>query len=99
MDPEWSDIGHVISSGFSNSVKTYSFHDNFPDDYNYYRLKQIDVDGRSTYSNIILVKYKLDNKSQVTYYNLLGEEVQILIPNNVYIESVNGEFIRIFISP
>ena len=55
----WEKIGFVKGSGNSNSLKQYSFTDvaNRAGKY-YYKLKQIDVDGNSTYSNIIEVNIK-----------------------------------------
>ena len=53
----WQKIGFVNGSGNSNSVKTYSFTDkNVPASGNYlYRLKQIDKNGISKYSQEISV--------------------------------------------
>lgn len=56
----WTSIGFVKGSGNSNSEKSYSFTDN---DLSFakilYRLKQIDVDGSSTYSKSIEIS--IDN--------------------------------------
>ncbi len=52
----WSSIGFVIAAtadGNSTSVQNYSFTDSKPvNGVNYYRLKQIDVDGKFNYSSI-----------------------------------------------
>lgn len=40
----------------SNTVKQYSFIDNNPSYTNYYRLKQVDIDGKFTRSNTLFVK-------------------------------------------
>ncbi|RYE14988.1 MAG: T9SS type A sorting domain-containing protein, partial [Sphingobacteriales bacterium] len=52
-------IGMVQGYGNSNSVRTYNFEDvqagSIPG-YLHYRLKQIDYDGRFTFSNIVLLK-------------------------------------------
>jgi len=57
----FSKIGNVISkstNGNSNTNLNYSFQDNKPSiGNNYYRLKQIDVDGNYKYSNIAMVKF------------------------------------------
>ena len=54
----WQKIGFVPGSGNSNSTKNYSFTDeNIPDvKVLYYRLKQIDNDGKFKYSNIAELK-------------------------------------------
>jgi Secretion system C-terminal sorting domain len=50
----WTDIGNIASQGNSNSRKVYSHLDLQPvSGYNYYRLRQIDIDGGTTYSQIV----------------------------------------------
>ncbi|MEO7983617.1 MAG: hypothetical protein ABI688_06020 [Bacteroidota bacterium] len=51
-------IGTVASSGSSNTTKDYSFPDNSPATVNYYRIKQIDKDGKVNYSKTLSVKFK-----------------------------------------
>ncbi len=59
MWAEWSAIGFVKGSGNSNSPKQYSFIDYKPGNGNVdYKLKQIDNDGRISYSNTIQLKIK-----------------------------------------
>ncbi len=60
-EEEWTKIGFVTGNGNSNSIKSYSFVDDFSvipsihsDKYSY-KLKQIDNEGQFTYSNIIEV--------------------------------------------
>jgi hypothetical protein len=63
----WQKIAFVNGSGNSNSPKDYSYTDNYS--YNgicYYRLKQIDTDGKYTYSKIIEIK----GASNVADFNL-----------------------------
>jgi hypothetical protein len=116
---EWAKIGFVAGHGNSNSLKEYSFIDEPKLDNNYlYRLKQIDTDGKFTYSNEISVetyrgkslpteyalydnypnpfnpttniRYQLpaDGKVKLTVYDILGNEVAILINN----EQVKGKY-------
>jgi hypothetical protein len=50
-------IGSVLAAGNSTIQKQYSFIDEAPKkDFNYYRLKQIDKDGKVSYSNIVPVE-------------------------------------------
>ena len=51
----FNSIATVRSAGNSNSVRNYNYRDNTEGTgkYVYYRLKQIDLDGKSTLSNII----------------------------------------------
>ncbi len=54
----WNKIGFVIGNGTSTEVHNYSFADQTPFvGKSYYRLKQIDFDGTSEYSNTIEVTY------------------------------------------
>ncbi len=51
---QWHDIGFVVGHGNSNSPKVYSFIDESVSPGNYfYRLKQVDNDGKFTYSKQI----------------------------------------------
>jgi hypothetical protein len=60
---QWNKIGFVEGNGNSNSPKDYSFNDNprFGSKY-YYRLKQIDSDGKIEYSNVINIDIKMPNE-------------------------------------
>jgi hypothetical protein len=53
----WTPLGFVNGKNNSSSVTNYAYIDkNVSAGTYYYRLKQIDVDGRITFSNVILVK-------------------------------------------
>jgi trimeric autotransporter adhesin len=49
-------IGIVPAAGNSSSVRNYSFTDKQVNEFNYYRLKMIDIDRRSVFSRTILLK-------------------------------------------
>ena len=49
-------IGKVAAAGTSSSVNNYNYTDRQVNEYNYYRLKLVDMDGRFTYSSIIFIK-------------------------------------------
>jgi hypothetical protein len=51
----WTSIGTVKGNGNSVITHNYSFTDNTPLSISYYRLKQIDFDGRFEYSNVVSV--------------------------------------------
>ena len=59
----WNKIGFIEGNGNSNSPKDYTFCDN-PKSGNkyYYRLKQIDSDGQTEYSNVICVEIKIPDQ-------------------------------------
>ena len=59
---EW--IGTVPGAVNSNSLQTYTFNDVrfFKRGKNYYRLKQVDLDGNGTFSDVVLVNVGADEK-------------------------------------
>ncbi|MEO6722489.1 MAG: T9SS type A sorting domain-containing protein [Ferruginibacter sp.] len=49
-------VSSIKSAGNSNTIKNYSYQDNIGGsngNYVYYRLKQIDIDGRATFSSVV----------------------------------------------
>ena len=63
----WQVIGFVAGEGSTNILTTYSFQDRNPVlGINYYRLKQIDFDGKFDLSNVRSVNFKGD--SQVSLF-------------------------------
>jgi Secretion system C-terminal sorting domain len=60
----------IKSTGFSSLVKNYSYQDNSPNNgtYVYYRLKQVDINGKYTFSSIIKLALGL-NTSVAVYPN------------------------------
>ena len=59
----WNKIGFVPGNGNSNSPKDYSFTDNPAIGNKYfYRLKQIDSDGQTEFSNVISIDLNIPNK-------------------------------------
>ncbi|WP_035332852.1 leucine-rich repeat domain-containing protein [Dyadobacter crusticola] len=57
-------IGYIEGSGDSKAPKNYTYSDQNPFSVTYYRLKQLDYNGDSEYSKIIMVK----NEAQVSVY-------------------------------
>ncbi len=49
-------IGKLAAAGNSNTLRNYNFTDKEVNEFNYYRLKMIDIDSRFVVSRIILVK-------------------------------------------
>ncbi len=62
---EWQKIGFVAGNGTTNTRKEYSFEDKNPTGITYYRLKQLDFDGRFEYSKIIAIDTKGENMVSV----------------------------------
>jgi Secretion system C-terminal sorting domain len=65
----FSYIGQVKAVGQSNASTSYGFNDlQFKTGANYYRLKQVDMDGRFTYSIVVLIRVKKDNQPDVLIF-------------------------------
>jgi hypothetical protein len=63
----WQAIGTVAAAGNSNTPVNYSFvHDTPAKGINYYRLKQVDLDSRHTYSRVAAVRF--DNSVIVSIF-------------------------------
>ncbi len=63
---EWKQIGVVAAAGNSNSEIKYSFTDYSPYSTTYYRLRQMDIDGKTTITNIAKVEQDLKTKILIT---------------------------------
>ncbi len=72
-------IGRMNAAGFSNLEKQYTFEDKNPlAGNNYYRLKQIDQDGKICYSNIVILNFEKDLlEIQNTYPNPSRNQISI----------------------
>lgn len=70
-------------AGNSNTARSYSYDDKISlngEHTIYYRLKQTDYDGRSSFSNIILAKYNCEGRSNLQVYpNPFDYEINITI--------------------
>jgi Secretion system C-terminal sorting domain len=63
----WQSIGSVQAAGNSNTQKNYSFIHNSPaSGNNYYRLKEVDLDGNGTYSKVCVVTFS--EASRLSFY-------------------------------
>jgi hypothetical protein len=90
-------ITFVNGKGNSNTINNYQSIDNTPSiGNNYYRLKQIDFDGRFSYSPIELVKITKQNITGFSFYpnpvvNQLNVNVGMVENNNAQIQLLNAQ--------
>jgi hypothetical protein len=87
---QWIKIGTVSSTGQRSTTQSYRFTDQSPAaGNNYYRLKQLDIDGQYDYSPVRLVSFGSSNIIQV-YPTLAKENSQLFVggisPEKVSIE-------------
>ncbi len=80
----WSQLQFVNGNGNTNSIRSYSITDRNPaQGVNYYRLKQIDLDGRQTLSNIATVSFLQNEIADFSFYpNPVKSTLQISVNNN-----------------
>ena len=68
----FEDMGFVESKGDSNKEQTYTFEDNINDlsgnSNLYYRIKQVDIDGRVSFSEMVVIR--LDCEDQSVRFNV-----------------------------
>lgn len=63
----FTSVGSLPAAGNSNSLRNYSFVHNAPQDgNNFYRLQQVDADGRINYSSIATIAIGVDNNFTIT---------------------------------
>jgi hypothetical protein len=75
-------IGTVDAAGNSGSINRYNFTDLHPEyGVNYYRLKQIDIDGQFTYSKTIPINFGEPDKMLVSP-NPATNQLNIRLPKN-----------------
>lgn len=74
----WEQVSLIYGAGNSNETTYYSFKDfNYKkDDFNYYRLVQVDYDGKKEASSIISIDNNISSsKKVIKTINLLGKDV------------------------
>ena len=97
-------VGRQTGNGTVNQISSYGFKDILPASSNgkvvYYRLKQVDYNGKFEYSNIVVLKYKNDNPTLSIYPNpgnkLLNIEVGSLEKENLSVQVFNQNGIKVF---
>jgi hypothetical protein len=58
----WETLGEIGGAGFSSNVIKYAYSDQNPySDVNYYRIKQVDYDGKFDYSEIVMVNSLIES--------------------------------------
>lgn len=78
-------IGSKPSYGNASTDQHYSFTDRMPvTGMNYYRIKQIDIDSRNSYSNTIAVQFEGKNHVLTVYPNPAKDRITISTPQPVH---------------
>jgi hypothetical protein len=88
---DWNTIGIVDGQGNSASITRYVFEDQNPAAVNLYRIKQIDFDGSTSYSRIVLV----DISNSMDDVNIFPTPVKTMLYVNGLIEVNTDERIEV----
>jgi hypothetical protein len=93
---DWENIGFVIGKGTTQENQDYQFMDEQPrDGVNYYRLKQIDFDGRSDYSTIVNVEHESAQSKLRIFPNPIKDELNIISgQGNATIYNILGQPVK-----
>jgi hypothetical protein len=79
----WYTIDSVAAQGYSDRKHNYSVVDAKAADVTYYRIKQVDVDGKFTYSNIVRMKQAATTATATTFPNPFVNQVQVDIKSEM----------------
>ena len=96
----YSDAGTVFAIGNSTTIQHYAFTDNLihtTQSVIYYRLRQVDADGKIAYSAIRIIRTgkKDATVTILAYPNPVANELRISIPNNWQGKKVNYEVVNV----
>jgi hypothetical protein len=97
---DFSDVATVFAFGNTTEEKSYQYADNsFSADKMvvYYRLRQVDADGKQDYSSIRIIRIGKQNQNTVsilTFPNPVTSELRITIPNNWQGKKVTYEVVN-----
>lgn len=78
----FEEIGSIAGSGSSLIPNTYEFMDESPNiGTNYYRLKQVDFDGTTTYHKMIAIDYKAEQRRIQLRSTMVSNELEVQMDN------------------
>jgi hypothetical protein len=72
----WHQLDSVAAQGYSDVKHSYSIADDKTADVIYYRIKQVDINGRFTFSNVVRMKQN-SNAAATTFPNPFVNQVQV----------------------
>ena len=89
---DWSVLGTVAAAGNSSTTKEFNFTHNSPlkgSIYNYYRIKQNDLDGKFSYSKIVSIIYNEPGPDVRLYPNPVKDIITIYLAESQQLRLVN----------
>ena len=98
----WYSIGELNAAGSSTTLNNYKAFDNAPlDGINYYRIKQVDIDGKFEYSNVKSVSFYTGYNISISpnpakdFINIFATKNQNVILN-IQLLDVSGKVLKSF---
>jgi hypothetical protein len=88
----WTTLGTRLAAGNSNTIRQYSFTHSSPlknSVYNYYRIKQNDLDGQFSYSKIVSIIYNEPGADIMAYPNPASDKVTVFTSTDEDVRLVN----------
>ena len=74
----WQPVSSVAGAGNSNTIRYYQAIDPSPLPVNFYRLRQTDMTGFSTFSNIVTVRINKEKTDLLIYPNPVHDEMTVM---------------------
>jgi hypothetical protein len=95
----WTDLGSLNAVGANTQTNSYSYQDKNPlPGMNYYRVKSVDVDGKSDYSSIKTNRFLTDQKLFTVLNNLSARnQISIQVNKEANIALYNSDGILLWI--
>lgn len=95
----FTEVGVVFAAGNSTSVQNYGYNDQISNSNKvvYYRLRQVDADGKMDYSSTRIIRNGKETTdiSILTFPNPVTNELRITIPSNWQGKKVNYEVVNV----
>ncbi len=98
----WSQLGFINGNGNSTTTQQYTYQDKNPlSGINYYRLKQVDNDGKQTYSSTVNVNFSSTDKVGFSFYpNPVRNKIMVSLQDiqgsaaSLTLVNVNGKTVK-----
>lgn len=93
----WNDLNTLPAAGTKNTPSIYSFTHNKPNNgINYYRILQLDNDGKYTYSDIRSANFSLEEAPFMVLGNLINNgnvSIQVNVPTGISLFGMDGKLL------
>jgi hypothetical protein len=91
----WQPINTVAGAANSNTNSYYQVTDPAPLSRNFYRLRQTDMNGFGTFSNIVVLHFKKEKEDLLVYPNPVHDEITVLFSgkaDRIFLKNISGGY-------